>query len=87
MNDEFCQFAPRLLVNPVALRPGDANHDALFVRVFQNSTGPPFTRQPIFLRSQQNAVTQLKRVVVVFRGRARMGKTLEEALRQAIVPE
>lgn len=43
--------------------------------------------EPIFLRSQQNAVTQLKRVVVVFRGRARMGRTLEEALRLAIRPE
>ena len=43
--------------------------------------------EPIFLRSQQNAVTQLKRVVVVFRGRARMGRTLEEALRQAVIPE
>lgn len=43
--------------------------------------------EPIFLRSQQNAVTQLKRVVVVFRGRARMGRTLEEALRLAVVPE
>jgi len=43
--------------------------------------------EPIFLRSQQNAVTQLKRVVVVFRGRARMGRTLEEALRRAVIPE
>ncbi len=43
--------------------------------------------EPIFLRSQQNAVTQLKRVVVVFRGRARMGRTLEEALRKAVRPE
>ena len=41
--------------------------------------------EPIFLRSQQNAVTQLKRVVVVFRGRARMGQTLEEALRKAVI--
>jgi uncharacterized membrane protein (UPF0182 family) len=40
--------------------------------------------EPIFLRSQQNPVTQLKRVCVVFRGKARMAPTLEEALRAAI---
>lgn len=40
--------------------------------------------EPLFIRSQQNPVTQLKRVVVVFRGKARMGRTLEEALRRAL---
>jgi len=40
--------------------------------------------EPIFLRSQQNPVTQLKAVAVVFRGVARMAPTLEEALRQAV---
>ena len=40
--------------------------------------------EPIFLRSQQNPVTQLKRVAVVFRGVAAMGETFEEALRQAV---
>ncbi len=43
--------------------------------------------EPLFLRSQQNPVSQLKRVVVVFRGKARMGKTLEEALRLAVQGE
>jgi len=37
--------------------------------------------EPLFTRSQQNPVTQLKRVVVVFRGVPRMGATLEEAFR------
>ncbi|MFT7579378.1 MAG: uncharacterized membrane protein (UPF0182 family) [Myxococcota bacterium] len=40
--------------------------------------------EPIFLRSQQNPLTQMKRVVVVFRGKARMAPTLEEALRAAV---
>jgi uncharacterized membrane protein (UPF0182 family) len=40
--------------------------------------------EPIFIRSQQNPVTQLRRVVVVFRGVVRMGETLEEALRLAV---
>lgn len=40
--------------------------------------------EPIFLRSQQNPITQLKRVVVVFRGQPYMGKTLDEALRSAL---
>ena len=39
---------------------------------------------PLFIRSQQNPVSQLKRVLVVFRGIARMGNTLEEALRRAV---
>lgn len=43
--------------------------------------------EPLFLRSQQNPVTQLKRVLVVFRGKARMGRTLEEALRLAVQAE
>ncbi|MEW6776515.1 MAG: UPF0182 family protein [Bdellovibrionota bacterium] len=40
--------------------------------------------EPIFIRSQQNQTTQLKRVAVVFRGVARIGHTLDEALRAAI---
>ncbi len=39
--------------------------------------------EPIFLRSQQNPITQLKRVIVVFRGKAYMAENLEEALREA----
>jgi len=39
--------------------------------------------EPIFLRSQQNPVTQLKRVAVVLRGEVGYGETLEEALRGA----
>ena len=37
--------------------------------------------EPIFIRSQQNPVTQLKRVVVIFRGQPYMARTLEEAIR------
>ncbi|MCK5483874.1 MAG: UPF0182 family protein [Gemmatimonadetes bacterium] len=40
--------------------------------------------EPIFLRSRQNPVTQLKQVCVVFRGSAAMAPTLEEALRKAV---
>ena len=40
--------------------------------------------EPLYIRSQQNPVTQLKRVVVVFRGVARMGRTLEEALKMSV---
>jgi uncharacterized membrane protein (UPF0182 family) len=40
--------------------------------------------EPVFLRSKQNPVTQLKQVCVVFRGKAAMASTLEEALRGAI---
>lgn len=36
--------------------------------------------EPLFIRSQQNALTQLKRVIVVVRGEAYMSGTLEEAL-------
>lgn len=39
--------------------------------------------EPLFIRSQQNSVTQLKRVVVVVRGRAYMSETLEQALHMA----
>lgn len=42
-----------------------------------------FYVEPIFIRSQQNAASQLKRVVVVARGKVYMGETLEEALRKA----
>ena len=37
--------------------------------------------EPIFLRSQQNPVPQLKKVIVVFRGRPVMADTLEDAVR------
>ncbi len=40
--------------------------------------------EPVFLRSKQNPVTQMKQVCVVFRGKAAMAPTLEEALRKAI---
>jgi hypothetical protein len=45
--------------------------------------------EPLFIRSQQNSVTQLKRVIVVVRGQAYMGESLEQALRLAYdsVPE
>ena len=39
---------------------------------------------PLFIRSQQNKFSQLKRVIVVFRGHAAAGLTLEEALESAI---
>ena len=37
--------------------------------------------EPIFLRSKQNPVTQLKQVSVVWRDQVQMAPTLEEALR------
>jgi uncharacterized protein len=40
--------------------------------------------EPIFLRSQQNHLPQLKKVVVVFRGRPFMEDNLEKAVRAAI---
>lgn len=40
--------------------------------------------EPFFNRSQQNPTTQLKRVVAVVRGRAGMGRNLDEALRVAL---
>jgi uncharacterized membrane protein (UPF0182 family) len=42
--------------------------------------------EPIFIRSKQTPVPQLKRVAVVFRGEAFMGETMEDALRAAIEP-
>ena len=42
--------------------------------------------EPLFVRSRQNPVPQLERVVVVFRGRAYMGRDLEAALREAVEP-
>jgi hypothetical protein len=36
--------------------------------------------EPIFIRSRQNPVPQLQRVIVVVRGKAYMGRTIEEAL-------
>jgi uncharacterized protein len=43
-----------------------------------------FYIEPLFIRSKQNAITQLKQVAVVFRGKAYMAPTLEEALTLAI---
>jgi len=40
--------------------------------------------EPIFIRSKQNPVSQMKRVVVVFRGFAADGATLAEALENAL---
>jgi uncharacterized membrane protein (UPF0182 family) len=40
--------------------------------------------EPIFIRSQQNPVPQMKKVAAVIRGKARMGDTLEEAIRRAL---
>jgi uncharacterized membrane protein (UPF0182 family) len=40
--------------------------------------------EPIFLRSQQNALPQLKKVVVVMRGKPFMADNLEQAVRQAV---
>jgi hypothetical protein len=40
--------------------------------------------EPIFIRSKQNPVTQLKRVVAVVRGHAYMAETLEGALTMAV---
>ena len=40
--------------------------------------------EPVFLRSRQNPVPQLKQVAVVFRGKAVMAPTLEEALREVV---
>jgi uncharacterized membrane protein (UPF0182 family) len=40
--------------------------------------------EPIFLRSQQNHLPQLKKVVVVMRGKPFMADTLEEAVRAAV---
>ncbi|MDQ5807730.1 MAG: UPF0182 family protein, partial [Actinomycetota bacterium] len=41
--------------------------------------------EPLFVRSVQNPVPQLERVIVVFRGDAFMGRTLEDALREAVI--
>lgn len=40
--------------------------------------------EPLFIRSRQMPVPQLQRVVVVFRGEAHMGRSIEEALTFAI---
>jgi uncharacterized membrane protein (UPF0182 family) len=42
--------------------------------------------EPLFVRSRQNPVPQLARVVVVFRGAAFMGRDLAAALRAAVEP-
>ncbi|MDQ6894816.1 MAG: UPF0182 family protein [Acidobacteriota bacterium] len=40
--------------------------------------------EPIFLRSQQNSVPQLKEVIVVMRGKPFMAESLEKAVRDAV---
>jgi hypothetical protein len=40
--------------------------------------------EPIFLRSEQSAVSQLKKVAVVFRDKVALGDTLEEGLRNVM---
>ena len=40
--------------------------------------------EPIFIRSRQNPVPQMQRVIVVLRGKPYMGRTIEEALTFAI---
>ncbi|HEX7138312.1 MAG TPA: hypothetical protein VF219_10710, partial [Vicinamibacterales bacterium] len=40
--------------------------------------------EPIFLRSQQNALPQLKKVIVVMRGKPFMADNLEQAVRAAV---
>jgi uncharacterized membrane protein (UPF0182 family) len=40
--------------------------------------------EPIFLRSQQNHVPQLKKVIVVFRGKPFLEDTLEQAVKSAV---
>jgi uncharacterized membrane protein (UPF0182 family) len=42
--------------------------------------------EPFFIRSKQNPLPRLKRVVVVFRGNAYMAETLHTALKEAIHP-
>jgi uncharacterized membrane protein (UPF0182 family) len=42
--------------------------------------------EPFFIRSKQNPLPRLKRVVVVFRGQAYMAETLRTALRAALNP-
>ena len=39
--------------------------------------------EPLYIRSEQNPVTQLKQVVVVFRGKPYMADSLEEAIKMA----
>ncbi|MDX1540221.1 MAG: UPF0182 family protein, partial [Geminicoccaceae bacterium] len=62
----------------------------LGVEVIRGSTsllvveGEALYVEPIFIRSRQNPVPQLQRVVVVLRGQAHMGRDLEEALTFAI---
>jgi uncharacterized membrane protein (UPF0182 family) len=40
--------------------------------------------EPIFIRSRQNPVPQMQRVIVVMRGKPHMGRTIEEALKFAV---
>ncbi len=39
--------------------------------------------EPMFIHSQQNPATQLKKVVVYFRGMVKMADTLDEAIEKA----
>lgn len=40
--------------------------------------------EPVFIRSEQSAATQMKKVIVVFRGKPYMGNTLKDALALAL---
>lgn len=40
--------------------------------------------EPLYIRSQQEPLSELKKVCVVFRGKVRMASTFEEALRSAV---
>jgi len=42
--------------------------------------------EPLFIRSKQNPLPRLERVIVVYRGKATMQTTLEQALRAAVQP-
>lgn len=62
----------------------------LGVEVIRGSTslmvveGEALYVEPVFIRSRQNPVPQLQRVIVVLRGQAHMGRTIQEALTFAI---
>ncbi|WP_372369722.1 UPF0182 family protein [Candidatus Uabimicrobium sp. HlEnr_7] len=40
--------------------------------------------EPVFIRSEQSSATQMKKVIVVFRGKPFMGNTLKEAMTMAL---
>ncbi len=40
--------------------------------------------EPVFIRSEQSSATQMKKVIIVFRGKPYMGDTLKDALAKAV---